>query len=189
MNQKKPFLNTSREHPSQHHKKYIGMEVPEGYFAASKQSILDLVTKEKSEIAQHHKDRLGMEIPEGYFDSSKQSILDQVKETRSKVKVFYLRQSFQIAASIAVLVALFISIQFSNTSDEFEIASNDVLIESLFVEDDSMNDFVEELLVSEVVEEAGKEKELENVLMNSLFVEDSLLEDYTKESLIENIVL
>jgi hypothetical protein len=189
MSRKEPFLNESEKHPSKHHKEYLGMDVPEDYFAASKQSILDLVKEEPNEVGKLHQDRLGLKVPEGFFAASKQSILNEVKEKRSKVKVFYLRQSFQVAASIAVLVALFIGIQFSNTSDDFEIASNDVLIESLFVEDESMNDFVEELLVSEVVEEAEKEKELENVLMNSLFVEDSLIEDYTKESLLENIIL
>ena len=168
------------------------MDIPERYFASSKQSILDLVREEKSEVTRQHKKHLGMDVPEGYFASSKQSILDMVKEETSEVKetkVFYLRRSFQVAASIAILMALVIGFQFSNTTEEFEIASNDPLIESLFVEDGSMNDFVEELLVSEVVEEAGKEKEMEDVLMNSLFVEDSLVEDYTKEALLDNIIL
>jgi len=224
MSDKKPFLNSSENDNSKQHKAYLGMDVPEGYFATSKQSILDLVKGEKSELAQQHQDRLGMEIPEDYFATSKQTILDLVKEEKSKVAqlhqdrlgmevpedyftttkqsilhkvkeekkevpVFYLRRSFQIAASIALLLTLTIGIVFSNTAEEFEIASNDALIESLFVEDDGMNDFVEELLVSEVVEEAEKEKGLEDVLMNSLFVEDSLVEDYAKESLLDNIIL
>ena len=52
-----------------------------------------------------------------------------------------------------------------------------------------MNDFIEEILVSEVVEEAGKEKEMEDVLMNSLFIEDSLLDNYTQDALLDNIIL
>lgn len=139
--------------------------------------------------SQHHKEYLGMEVPEGYFASSKQSILDLVKEEQKETPVFYLRRSFQVAASITLLVALAIGFQFSNSSTVEEIASDDLLIESLFVEDDSVNDFLEGVLVSDVLEEAGKGKEMEDFLMNSLFVDDSLLEDYTNESLLDNIIL
>ena len=145
--------------------------------------------KEKiGSTSEHHKQYLGMDVPEGYFKSSKQSILDLVKEEKKETPVFYLRRSFQVAASITLLVVLTAWFQFSS-SDSLEIASNDILIESLFIEDDNMNDFVEEILVSEVVEEAGKEKEMENVLMNSLFVEDSLLDNYTQDALLDNIIL
>ena len=147
--------------------------------------------EEKEKFSQHHKDYLGMEIPEGYFAASKQSILGLVKEvssTEKKPKVFYLRRSFQLAASIALLISVALWTQFSS-SESLEIATNDVLIESLFVEEAHMDDFAEGIVVSEVVEEAGKEKELENVLMNSLFVEDSLLDNYTEKSILENIVL
>jgi len=161
MNRKEEFLKEKTGGSSQHHKEYLGMEVPEGYFASSKQSILDLV-KEDTRLE----------------DSGK-------KET----PVFYLRRSFQVAASITLLVALAIGFQFSNSSTVEEIASDDLLIESLFVEDDSMNDFLEGVLVSDVLEEAGKGKEMEDFLMNSLFVDDSLLEDYTNESLLDNIIL
>lgn len=145
--------------------------------------------KEKmGSTSEHHKQYLGMDVPEGYFKSSKQSILDLVKEEKNETPVFYLRRSFQVAASITLLVALTVWFQFSSP-DSLEIASNDILIESLFVEDDNMNDFVEEILVSEVVEEAGKEKEMENVLMNSLFLEDSLLDNYMQDALLDNIIL
>lgn len=146
--------------------------------------------KEKSGgPSQHHKEYLGMDVPDGYFASSKQSILDLVKEEQKETPVFYLRRSFQVAASITLLVALAISIQFSDSTTPKEIAANDLLIESLFIEDDQMNDFVEGILVSDVVEEAGKGKEMEDFLINSLFVDDSLLEDYTNESLLDNIIL
>ena len=152
--------------------------------------------KEKSgSSSQHHKEYLGMDVPEGYFKSSKQSILDLVQEEtrledsgKKETPVFYFRRSFQVAASIALLVALVIGFQFSDSTST-EIASDDLLIESLFVEDDSMNDFVEGILVSDVVEEAGKGKDMEDFLVNSLFVDDSLLEDYTNESLLDNIIL
>ena len=144
-------------------------------------------------VSQHHKEYLGMDVPEGYFSSSKQSILDLVKEEKSEIPVFYLRRTFQVAASITLLVVLAVAIQFGsgdNLNDDFGIASDDTLIESLFVEEDDMNSFLDEVLVSEVVVEAEKsEQELENILMNSLFLEDSLVDSYTKESLIDNIIL
>lgn len=142
----------------------------------------------------HHKEYLGMEIPENYFRDSKKSILDLIsKEEKTKTTpVFYLRRSFQVAASITLLIALTIWFQFTDTgnSDDLYIASDDVLIESLFIEDADMNQFVNDIVVSEIMVEAEKsEQELENIFINSLFVEDSLIDSYTKENLIDHIIL
>ncbi|MEQ6124675.1 hypothetical protein AAON49_10770 [Pseudotenacibaculum sp. MALMAid0570] len=149
--------------------------------------------KEKnSSSSKHHKEYLGMDVPEGYFKTSKSNILEMVGAEVKETPVFYLRRPFQIAASITLLVVLTISIQFSSTNsgDDFEIATDDTLIESLFVDDNNMNDFVEGVLVSEIVEKAEKsEQDLENVFINSLFVDDSLIDGYAKESLIDNIIL
>lgn len=150
----------------------------------------EFLKPKKDDLSKHHKDHFGMEVPEGYFASSKKSILDLVKEESDTkvIPIFYKRRSFQVAASIAILVLMTVWFQLPETT-EVEIASTDSLIESLFVEDDNMNDFVEELLVSEVVEEAEKEKDIEEIIINSLFVEDSLLDNYTNESLLDNIIL
>lgn len=150
----------------------------------------DFLNRPKTNPSEKHKDFLGMDVPEGYFASSKKSIMDLVQQEDEPkvVPVFYLRRSFQIAASIAILVLMTVWFQL-NDQVEMEIASNDILIESLFVDDDGMNDFLEDVLVSEVVEEADKEKEMEEIIINSLFVEDSLLDNYTNESLLDNIIL
>lgn len=150
----------------------------------------DFLNRPKTNPSENHKDFLGMDVPEGYFASSKKSIMDLVQQEDEPkvVPVFYLRRSFQIAASIAILVLMTVWFQL-NDQVEMEIASNDILIESLFVDDDGMNDFLEDVLVSEVVEEADKEKEMEEIIINSLFVEDSLLDNYTNESLLDNIIL
>ena len=142
-------------------------------------------------FSQHHQKELGLDIPDNYFTTSKNAILDLVMEKKQETPVFYLRRSFQVAASIAALIFLTIIFQFnSNDDSEIFVASDDVLIESLFVEDNSVNDFLDDVLVSDVVIEAEKsEQELENVLINSLFVEDTLVEDYTKKSLLDNVVL
>ncbi len=149
------------------HKEYLGMDIPEDYFMNSKQSILDIVSREKTRP--YRTERSGVE----------------------ETPVFYLRRSFQVAASITLLIILSISFFLNKpVTENIELASDDTLIESLFVEDTNMNQFLEDVLVSEIVVEAEKsEQNLENVFMNSLFVEDSLLDNYTKESVIDNIIL
>lgn len=147
--------------------------------------------KEGRTVSNHHKEYLGMDVPEDYFVQSKQSILDLVSKEKKETPVLYLRRPFQVAASTALLIALTIWYQMNSTiSPSLEIASNDVLIESLFVEDTDMNEFVDAILVSEIVVEAEKsEQDLENVFINSLFINDSLVDDYAKESLLDNVVL
>ncbi|MFY0630141.1 MAG: hypothetical protein JXR05_07145 [Flavobacteriaceae bacterium] len=153
----------------------------------------DNFLKEKVGVSssEHHKEYLGMGVPENYFSNSKATILDLVSEKKI-VPVFYLRRSFQVAASLTLLVCLSIAIRFSttNTPDDLFIASDDVLIESLFVDDANVSEFMNDVLVSEIVVEAEvSEQNLENILMNSLFIEDSLIDGYAKKSLLDNIIL
>ena len=156
----------------------------------NKKSILGEKSKLKT-FSEHHQNELGMNVPENFFTQSKESIMDLVKEEKKSVPVFYLQRSFQVAASIAVLVILTFVFQLSSNKEaEVYVASDDVLIESLLVEDGSINTFLEDVLVAEVVVEAEKsEQELENVFLNSLFVEDTLLDDYTKKSLLDHVIL
>lgn len=140
----------------------------------------------------HHKEYLGMEIPKDYFSSSKATILDLVSKEKKETPIFYLRRSFQVAASITLLISIAVWTLFSNPSESAmpEIASDDILIESLFVEDGDMNQFISDVVVEEIMVEAEKaEQDLENMFINSLFVEDSLIDGYTKKSLIDNIIL
>ena len=150
-----------------------------------------LKEKETISASDHHKEYLGMDVPEDYFQTSKANILDAISK-KKQAPVFYLRRPFQIAASLTILVCLSIVIRMSSVEDlnDFEIASNDILIESLFVEDTDMNAFVNDIVMTEIVVEAEmSEQDLENILMNSLFVDDSLLDDYTKKSVLDNIIL
>ena len=149
--------------------------------------------KEKGEVSSsvHHKEYLGMDVPENFFINSKTTILNLVIE-KKKTSVFYLRRSFQVAASIALLVVLSISLLLSEDTsiDSFDVAFDDTLFESLFIEEDNISEYVEGVLLSEIMVEAEtSEQELENIFINSLFVEDSLLDSYTKKSLLNNIIL
>jgi len=165
---KEEFLKNKIGSPSDHHKEYLGMEIPEDYFNNSKANILDLVSKEKT--YRYQTERSGEE----------------------ETPVFYLRRSFQVAASITLLISIAVWTLFSNPSEGTmpEIASDDILIESLFVEDIDMNQFISDVVVEEIMVEAEKsEQNLENMFINSLFVEDSLIDSYTKKSLIDNVIL
>lgn len=144
------------------------------------------------EVSDHHKEYLGMEVPENYFRNSKDTILNLVSKEKKETPVFYLRRSFQVAASITLLISIAVWSLFINSpkNDMPEVASDDILIESLFVQDVDMNEFIREVVVEEIMVEAEKsEQDLENIFINSLFVEDSLIDSYTNKSLIDNIIL
>jgi hypothetical protein len=58
------------------------------------------------------------------------------------------------------------------------------------VEDDNLDAFLDDFIVSEILIEAEiYEQQLENIFINSLFIEDSLIDSYIDSSLLENIVL
>lgn len=156
----------------------------------NQQQIPDFL-KSKFTGSKLHKEKFGMDIPQDYFANSKSAILDLVADETRKTKVFYLRKPFQIAASIALLLGVIFTMQFIvNPSNDLVVDADNILVESLFVEDDLMNSFIDETIVSEIVVEAEKsEQDLENIFINSLFVEDSLLDNYTNESLLDQIVL
>jgi hypothetical protein len=204
---------------SKHHKDYLGTDIPEDYFSKSKLSILNKIKPESnqtnflkediSDINQHHKDYLGTDIPEGYFAKSKLSILDTIKEeVKEEVKieaqpkkqiVFYMRPQFKYiaAASLVFMLSLTIWLQNANNTDDIntinfvELAfSDDVLINSLLVEDAELDAFADATLFNEVLVKAEiSEQKLDNLILNSLIVEDSLLDDYMDDKFIETIIL
>tara|TARA_R110001632_G_scaffold198615_2_gene320934 strand:+ start:11 stop:529 length:519 start_codon:yes stop_codon:yes gene_type:complete len=152
--------------------------------------------KEKGQVStsSHHKEYLGMDVPKDYFKNSKANILDLIaeKEVKKVVPMFYVRRPFQVAASLVILIGLSIILRLSNSDaiEDISIASNDILIESLFIEDTDMNQFVNDIVVNEIMMEAEvSEQKLENIFINSLFVEDSLIDSYTNKSLLDNIIL
>lgn len=199
-----------------HHKEYLGADIPDGYFSKSKLSILNKIKSESnqtkflkedfSDINQHHKEYLGTTIPEGYFAKSKLSILDKIKseEIIEEVKpkkqiVFYMRPQFKYiaAASLVFILSLTVWLQNVNNTDDIknisygELAfSDDVLINSLLVEDAELDAFADATLFNEVLVKAEiSEQKLDNLILNSLIVEDSLLDDYIDDKFIETIIL
>lgn len=205
------FLKKNTSDVSQHHKKYLGTDIPKDYFATSKLSILNNVKSENkflkeviSDTTQHHKEYLGTEIPEGYFSTSKSSILDKIKqeakfdEQPKKQMVFYLRPQFKYiaAASLVFILSLTIWLQSSKNQNDVNINieafafEEDVLIESLLIDDADVDAFADATLFNEVVVKAElSEQKLDNVILNSLILEDSLIDDYIDDKLLETIIL
>lgn len=214
-NNKKNFLKEGFTQVSKHHKKYLGTDIPEDYFAKSKLSILNKINKEiadnnflkesTSEVTQHHKEYLGTNLPEGYFDKSKSSILNRIKEDvkakeqTKKQLVFYLRPQFKyiIAASLVFILSLTVWLQNSNNQNDINNLNielfafqDDVLINSLLVEDSEVDAFADATLFNEVLVKAElSEQKMDNLILNSLILEDSLLDDYMNDELIETIIL
>ena len=159
----------------------------------------------KGDISKQHKKYLGTDIPENYFSKSKMSILDKIKEEAKTVKqpkkqlVFYLQPQFKYiaAASLVFILSLTIWLQNSNNSNDLNETdlemfafSDDVLINSLLIEDSEIDAFADATLFTEVVVKAElNEQNLDNLILNSLILEDSLLDDYMDDKFIETIIL
>ena len=158
----------------------------------------------KGDISKYHKKYLGTDIPEGYFAKSKLSILDKIKEEvkieeqPEKQLVFWMKPQFRYmaAASLVFILSLTIWLQSANSKDveetniEFLSFSDDILINSLLVEDSEMESFADNTLINEIVIKAElSEQKMDDLFINSLFVEDSLLDNYTDDRFIETIIL
>ena len=154
------------------------------------------------DFSKHHKEKLGTSIPEGYFAKSKLSILDKIKEQEPKeVKkqlVFWMQPQFKYfaAASLVFLFGLTIWLQSSKNVEieqnniELLSFSDEVLINSLMIEDSELDLFADNTLINEIVIKAElDEQKMDDLFINSLFVEDSLIDNYTDDKFLETIIL
>ena len=158
------------------------------------------------DVSKHHKEYLGTDIPENYFAKSKLSILDKVKENtvseskpkQKKQKIFWLQPQFKYiaAASLVFILSLTIWLQNINntklddTNLEFLASSDDVLLESLLIEDAKLDAFTDNTLFNEVIVKAEiSEQKMDDLILNSLIIEDSLLDNYMNNELMETIIL
>lgn len=154
-------------------------------------------------IAKHHKEYLGTTVPEGYFVKSKLSILEKIKEEQKvveapkKQKVLWLQPKFRyIAAAVIFLLSLTVWLQNVNSGTEEQVNiellsfNEDVLLNSLLIDDNQMNAYAEATLINEVVIKAElSEQKLDNLILDAMTSEDSLLDDYLGDELLENIIL
>ena len=159
---------------SKHHKDYLGTDIPEGYFAKSKISILEKIKEEVK------KEPTCIALPK-------------------KQLVFYMQPQFKyiVAASLIFILSLTIWLQNSNNQDDFNTINidslafqDDILLESLLVADEDVDAFTDAALFNEVIVKAElKEQKLDNLILDSLILEDSLLDDYMDDKLIDTIIL
>lgn len=160
----------------------------------------------KGDISKHHKKYLGKDIPEGYFVKSKMSILDKIKEERvteevisKKGKIIWMQPQFKYIAAASLVFILSLTVWLQSSSNQSSLETNtiesfafsdDVLINSLLIEESEIDAFEDATLFNEVLVKAElSEQKLDNLILNSLFVEDTLLDDYINEGMIETIIL
>lgn len=165
--------NLHKEDISRLHKDKLGMELPENYFAKSKENILNKVIE-----------------PER----------PKQKQTLFWLKPII---AYPIAASIIVAIAVTFWMQNSETKNIDQITNtkelkllnsdtldNDFLVSSLLISDTEMEKYLDNYILNEVVIEAElSEQQLENIFINSVLIEDSLINNYIDRNLIENILL
>lgn len=150
-----------------------------------------------------HKEMLGMDIPKDYFSKSKTEILKAVAETSEKEpKVIRMNpfMRYAVAASVIALISLGVFFTYNNndpkpipstvTNIDFStIQENEILINSLLVEDGDMDEFLDAYVVNEIVIKAEvSEKAFDDILIESLFIQDSSLDDYLNNQIIDNIL-
>ena len=169
-NKRQNFLEEGfKDDVFKHHNKYLGTQIPEGYFAKSKSSILNKINEDI-----------------------------KIKKTKKQL-VFWMRPQFKYmaAASLVFILCLTVWLQSSNKTDvleetNFELFafSDTILIESLLVDESEIDAFTDATLFNEILVKAEiSEQKLDNLVLDSLILEDSLLNDYIDYGLIETLVL
>jgi len=155
-----------------HHNKYLGTEIPEGYFVKSKKSILKKITED---------------------------IIIDVPKNPKKHLIFWMQPPFKYiaAASLIFIVSLTVWLQSSNKTNILEETNFElfafyaaILIESLLVDESEIEAFTDATLFNEILVKAElSEQKLDNLVLDNLFLEDSLLNNYIDYGLIETLVL
>ncbi|WP_157208497.1 hypothetical protein [Mariniflexile maritimum] len=163
--------NQHKNNISKLHKDKLGMDIPEDFFAKSKENILNKVIK-----------------PE----KPKQTIF-----WLRPMVAYPLAASFLLAIGLTFYLrknSTKTTEQITNTEAVKTVRSyfneNDFLTSSLLVPDSDIDAYLDNYIVNNVVIETElSEQQLENIFINSVLIEDSLINNYLDKSLIENIVL
>ncbi len=128
-----------------------------------------------SKMHEMHSEELGFQVPKDYFSTSKSDILEKVSIQKEKKINFFSRKRiiWSAAATIAIIVALTvfkpnslpsmdkIPAIVSDTIDylkqdglaQDELKENDILITSLFISDNEIDEFVDNYVLEELVYE------------------------------------
>lgn len=128
-----------------------------------------------SKMHEMHSEKLGFQVPEDYFSSSKLEILEKVSNQKEQRFGIFSRKRiiWSVAATIAIILALtvfkpnaFPAIDeipaiVSDTIDQLktnglaqdELEESDILITSLFVSENEIDEFVDNYVLEELVYE------------------------------------
>ncbi|NMH88847.1 hypothetical protein [Flavivirga algicola] len=142
---------------------------------ASKEQINNQKLLDK-DIHKLHTETLGLDVPENYFSRSKANILTKVSdEAKQEKPVFFLKRRFAWYAAASVILLLAITFTKSNGNlqlDEnhpvaldtikeldgnkfapsiIEPIENDILITSLFIEEDEVDEFIDNYVLEEAL--------------------------------------
>jgi len=164
--------NQNKDNVSSFHKDKLGMDIPDGYFAKSKKTILSNVIV-------------------------KPEVLKQTVFWLKPIVYYPIAASILLAIALTFWIKndnSKIDNQITNTEEiqilDSEFLDDDFLISSLMLSDSQMNTYLDSYIMNNVVMEAEKdEQQLEDIFINSVLIEDSLINSYLDKSLIENIVL
>ncbi|MBT8292932.1 MAG: hypothetical protein KJN70_06630 [Eudoraea sp.] len=154
-------------------RKNSGFKAPKGYFEGFTDDLLDKMSKETSSLPKED----GFAVPESYFDNLNKKILDKVSEKESKViRLKPYRKYFYVAASVAAILILVLSIQ-QNGKSSFtfdDLARTD--IENYLEENElglSTYELAEVLLIEEL--------EVNDILNSEL--DDENIIDYLEDNI------
>ena len=113
--------------------------------------------------------------------------------------IFWLRPQVKFAAAASLVLFLGVTIWFQNANFSqkgktvyFELLtfSEDVLVNSLLIDENEVESFSSITLMNEIVFKAElSEQKIDNLFLDSLFIEDSLIDNYTNKNFIESIIL
>lgn len=128
-----------------------------------------------SKMHEMHSEELGFQVPKDYFSTSKFEILEKVSNQKEQRFGIFSRKRiiWSVAATIAIFIALTVfkpdalpSIDkipaiVSDTIDQLktnglaqdELEENDILITSLFISDNEIDEFVDDYVLEELVYE------------------------------------
>jgi len=155
--------------------KNSGFKTPKGYFEGFTDDLLDKMSKETSSLPNED----GFAVPEGYFDNLNKKVLDKVTEKESKViRLKPYRKYFYVAASVAAILIMVISIQQRGKSSFTfdDLARTD--IENYLEENElglSTYELAEVLLTEEL--------EVNDILNNNSELDDENIIDYLEDNI------
>lgn len=127
-------------------------------------------------IQKTHSEKLGLQIPENYFSESKENILAQISNKKRGKLVMFSRKNiiwFTTAAAVLIFtVMIFKQNEFpaaepviTFVTDSIDVLKNeslannevvtyeeDILLTSLFVDDNQINEFVDNYIIEDIID-------------------------------------